>query len=89
LLQFLVVLGDRSPWWSVQTSGLDTNLRGVSIKYDQGSRVKQHYFVWAAGSNGVILPFALYSPFGGCGLKLASRKHVVQPEARCRIYTRA
>jgi len=52
LLRFLVVLGDRSPWWSFQTSGLDTNLRGVSVKYDQGSRVKQHYFVWAAGSNG-------------------------------------
>lgn len=42
-------------WWSVQTSGLDTNLRGVSVKYNQGSDGKQRYFVWASGSNGVIL----------------------------------
>ena len=40
--------------WSVQTSGLDTNLRGVSAKY---TRIKgrQHLIVWASGSNGVIL----------------------------------
>ena len=42
-------------WWSVQTSGLDTNLRGVSVKYDEGSEGKQHYIVWASGSKGVIL----------------------------------
>lgn len=42
-------------WWSVQTSGLDTNLRGVSVQYDPGSQGKQHYIVWASGSNGVIL----------------------------------
>ncbi|HEV2115644.1 MAG TPA: YCF48-related protein [Terriglobales bacterium] len=42
-------------WWSVQTSGLDTNLRGVSVSYDQGSEGKQHYIIWASGSNGVIL----------------------------------
>jgi photosystem II stability/assembly factor-like uncharacterized protein len=42
-------------WWSVQTSGLDTNLRAVSAAYtpdDQGAPVPA---VWASGSNGVIL----------------------------------
>src|ERR1700750_1439345 len=43
------------PWWSVQTSGIDTNLRGVSVKYKEGGEGRQHYFVWASGSNGVIL----------------------------------
>lgn len=42
-------------WWSVQTSGLDTNLRGVSVKYNESSEGRRHYFVWASGSNGVIL----------------------------------
>lgn len=39
----------------MQTSGLDSNLRGVSVKYNEGSEGKQHYIVWASGSNGVIL----------------------------------
>ena len=55
LFFLLLSLGDADPWWSVQTSGLDTNLRGVSVKYDEGSQGKQHYIVWASGSNGVIL----------------------------------
>lgn len=41
--------------WSVQTSGLDTNLRGISVRYDDASRGPQHFIVWASGSNGVIL----------------------------------
>jgi photosystem II stability/assembly factor-like uncharacterized protein len=43
-----------APWWSVQTSGLDTNLRGVSVVFT-GAGYKKYYAVWAAGSNGVIL----------------------------------
>ncbi len=45
-------LGQR---WSVQTNGLDTNLRGISVKYGAGSKGKHHFIVWASGSNGVIL----------------------------------
>ena len=41
------------PWWSVQTSGLDTNLRGVSVSFEPTE--KHEYVVWASGSNGVIL----------------------------------
>ena len=56
LLVVLVLnLDAAAQWWSVQTSGLDTNLRGVSVKYDEGSEGRQHYIVWASGSNGVIL----------------------------------
>lgn len=44
---------DSSPWWSVQTSGLDTNLRGVSVSYEPNG--KYDYVVWASGSNGVVL----------------------------------
>ena len=68
LMQFLVALPvllaaaifvdgaskDR-PWWSAQTSGIDTNLRGVSVAEfpdrDQGPVP----VAWASGSNGVIL----------------------------------
>jgi photosystem II stability/assembly factor-like uncharacterized protein len=39
-------------WWSVQTSGLDTNLRGVSAV---NLRDPDSLAVWASGSNGVIL----------------------------------
>lgn len=57
-LLFLLLLpsSDHPPaWWSVQTSGTDSNLRGVSVVCDEGSRGKQHYFIWACGSNGVVL----------------------------------
>lgn len=40
--------------WSVQTSGIDTNLRGVSAA-DNPDANDQHIVVWACGSNGVIL----------------------------------
>lgn len=55
LFRLLMNTSDSSPWWSVQTKGLDTNLRGVSVRYDQSIQGRQHYVVWASGSNGVIL----------------------------------
>jgi photosystem II stability/assembly factor-like uncharacterized protein len=58
LLLFRAWMGgdDSSSWWSVQTKGLDTNLRGVSVRLDQvRSQPGMHYIVWASGSNGVIL----------------------------------
>jgi photosystem II stability/assembly factor-like uncharacterized protein len=55
LLRLLTNLPDSKPWWSVQTKGLDTNLRGVSVKADDRSEGRQNHFVWASGSKGVIL----------------------------------
>jgi len=40
------------PSWQIQTSGLDTNLRGISVTTDGHSG---KHIVWASGSNGVIL----------------------------------
>lgn len=40
--------------WSVQTSGLDTDFRGVSAAYSSDSNGAQIPVVWAAGSNGVL-----------------------------------
>ena len=40
--------------WSVQAGGLDTNLRGISVKY-VSTKGKRDFKVWASGSNGVIL----------------------------------
>jgi photosystem II stability/assembly factor-like uncharacterized protein len=51
---FLVLAAVASgPWWSVQTSGLDTELRGVSVVIPDGYDAKA--IIWATGSNGVIL----------------------------------
>src|SRR5229473_2333118 len=45
----------QAQWWKVQTSGLDTNLRGVSAAYTPGEKGAPLPVVWASGSNGVIL----------------------------------
>jgi len=50
--------GSDGSWWTVQTSGIDTNLRGVSIGYEAGSDEKLVPVIWASGSNGVILQSA-------------------------------
>jgi photosystem II stability/assembly factor-like uncharacterized protein len=41
--------------WSVQTSGIDTNLRGISVANTVDATGTDHLTVWASGSNGVIL----------------------------------
>jgi photosystem II stability/assembly factor-like uncharacterized protein len=42
-------------WWEVQTSGLDTNLRGVSAVHATNAKGAPVPVVWASGSNGVVL----------------------------------
>jgi photosystem II stability/assembly factor-like uncharacterized protein len=42
-------------WWSMETSGIDTNLRGVSAAYSPDANGVPTPVVWASGSNGVIL----------------------------------
>jgi photosystem II stability/assembly factor-like uncharacterized protein len=41
--------------WVVQTSGIATNLRGVSVAHFRNSSGADASVVWASGSNGVIL----------------------------------
>ena len=53
LLVSLLTASAHAQRWSVQTTGLDTNLRGVSVVNASGS--SHHVVVWACGSNGVIL----------------------------------
>ena len=46
----------QAQWRRVQTSGIDSNLRGVSIAYAPGrNKGALQPVVWASGSNGVIL----------------------------------
>jgi len=47
--------GAASQNWTVQTSGMDTNLRGVSAAWISGSGDVMRPVVWASGSNGVVL----------------------------------
>jgi photosystem II stability/assembly factor-like uncharacterized protein len=55
LLWMLVTIPAEAQWWKVQTSGLDTNLRGVSAAYAPDAKGVPAPVVWASGSNGVIL----------------------------------
>jgi photosystem II stability/assembly factor-like uncharacterized protein len=55
LLNFCLCVPATAQWWSVQTSGLDTNLRGVSVSRTDKSKGNGHQVVWASGSKGVIL----------------------------------
>jgi photosystem II stability/assembly factor-like uncharacterized protein len=45
----------QAQWWEVQTSGIDTNLRGVSAASAPDAKGAPMTAVWASGSNGVIL----------------------------------
>jgi photosystem II stability/assembly factor-like uncharacterized protein len=45
----------QAQWWQVQASGLDTNLRGVSVARVPEAKGVAAFAVWASGSNGVIL----------------------------------
>jgi len=55
---FAQAAGSDGSWWTVQTSGIDANLRGISIGYQSGSGNKLVPVIWASGSNGVILQSA-------------------------------
>ncbi len=55
LLLMLFTIPADAQWWKVQTSGLDTNLRGVSAAYTPDEKGVPAPVVWASGSNGVIL----------------------------------
>ncbi len=59
LLPFLLSLflgaSVQAQWWKVQTSGLDTNLRSVSVAQMPDAKGVPVPVVWASGSHGVIL----------------------------------
>ena len=55
LLSLLLCATVQAQWWRVQTSGIDTNLRGVSAAYASDAKGVPVPVVWASGSNGVIL----------------------------------
>jgi photosystem II stability/assembly factor-like uncharacterized protein len=57
LIAFLLFVfpAEPDPVWLVQTSGIDTNLRGISVTHSSSSSASASSVVWASGSNGVIL----------------------------------
>lgn len=59
LLVALLILVVSTPaeksWWKVQTSGIATNLRGVSAAYTPDAKGVPFPVVWVSGSNGVVL----------------------------------
>jgi photosystem II stability/assembly factor-like uncharacterized protein len=55
LFSMIFGISAQAQWWEVQTSGLDTNLRGVSAASAPDAKGAPLTAVWASGSNGVIL----------------------------------
>jgi len=55
LLSLSFCVSVQAQWWKVQTSGIDTNLRGVSVAEMPDAKGAPVPVVWASGSNGVIL----------------------------------
>jgi photosystem II stability/assembly factor-like uncharacterized protein len=55
LLLFLFDAGAQAQRWKVQSSGIDTNLRGVSAVFVPSASGPPVPVVWATGLNGVIL----------------------------------
>ena len=54
LLWFFLFAPTKSPsWWSIKTSGVNSNLRGVCVVLHDNNA--DEATVWASGSNGVIL----------------------------------
>ena len=54
ILIFILItlaLSGPAPWWQVLTSGIDTNLRGVSVSQTSTGK----YSVWASGTKGTVL----------------------------------
>jgi photosystem II stability/assembly factor-like uncharacterized protein len=49
----LIAFAGSSAWWSIQSTGTDANLRGVSVITD--SEHDEKTVVWATGSNGTVL----------------------------------
>jgi photosystem II stability/assembly factor-like uncharacterized protein len=50
LSSILLLMSATASWWSVQSTGVDANLRGVAVVVHRGSTV-----VWATGSKGAIV----------------------------------
>jgi photosystem II stability/assembly factor-like uncharacterized protein len=55
LFSLLFGVSVQAQWWEVQTSGLETNLRSVSVVRVSNAKGVSGLAVWASGSNGVIL----------------------------------
>ncbi|MHB8485880.1 MAG: WD40/YVTN/BNR-like repeat-containing protein [Candidatus Acidiferrales bacterium] len=53
LLVSLLTASAHAQRWTIRATGLDTNLRGISVVNASGS--SHHVVVWACGSSGVIL----------------------------------
>src|SRR5258706_11245168 len=48
-------MADQAQWLKVHMSGIDSNLRGVSVSETRDAKGGPVPVVWASGSNGVIL----------------------------------
>jgi len=52
LVAILLYVLPSAGWWTVQNTGTNTNLRGVSVTQNPSDK---HFVIWASGSNGVVV----------------------------------
>lgn len=50
-----LLLSDTAPWWSVQTSDVNADLRGVSVVLGADNKDRPKYQIWASGTDGTVL----------------------------------
>src|SRR6266446_9027674 len=55
VFSFFIGASVQAQWWRVQTSGIDSNLRGVSVASFTDTKGVPVPVVWASGSKGVVL----------------------------------
>jgi len=53
IFPFIFAFGGSAQWWSIKSSGVDTNLRGVSVVLE--TSFSPESVVWAVGSHGTVL----------------------------------
>jgi photosystem II stability/assembly factor-like uncharacterized protein len=54
-LSLLALLIPAGPWWSVQESGVDSNLRGVCVVTNLSAVETETNTIWASGSGGAVV----------------------------------
>lgn len=55
LLFLLLALPEDTHWWTIQSSGIDSNLRAASVFVGKSRHGESPTIVWGSGSNGVVL----------------------------------
>lgn len=54
-LTLVLASSDSAPWWAIETSGVNADLRGVSVVLGADKKDRLRHLIWASGSDGTVL----------------------------------